>query len=334
MKLIADDKIPYITDFFTSCGRIILLPGESISHNDVLDADILLTRTVTPINAQLLNNSSVRFVGTATTGTDHIDTNWLSQQAIFLATAAGANAQAVTEYVLYCVAALQEKKYLSGKNLTAGIIGCGRIGRLLARALKELGFNVICYDPLLTEKPPFDFVTLDDLIANSDLITVHTPLTQSGLFPTYHMINDASLKKIKSNAVLINTSRGSVVDQNALLPKKNITLCLDVWENEPALSLALLNKVFIGTPHIAGYSLDAKYRATEMIYESAAKFFGWDPSTTHQKNNFANRKKSSALPYDPLVHTQQFKDAFRNCKTDTEIAEVFIRERKSYRLRD
>ena len=329
----ADDKIPYIAEFFTPCDSIIMLPGESIAHHDLIDADILLTRTVTKINAHLLNNTSVKFVGTATTGTDHIETDWLTQQSIFLATAAGANSQAVFEYVSDCIAVLQKKNYLTGSTLTAGIIGFGRIGRLVADLLQALGFNVIIYDPLLTEKLRYHFVSLDELIAYADLISIHTPLTKTGLFPTYHMINEILLKKIKSSAVLINTSRGSVIDQQALLNHKNITLCLDVWEHEPKISLELLNKVIIGTPHIAGYSMEAKYRATEMIYESAAQFFGWDPSITHQKNNFANRNKLSTPKYDPLTHTQQFKNAFQNCKTDDEIATVFMHERKHYRLR-
>ncbi|MCX7125749.1 MAG: 4-phosphoerythronate dehydrogenase [Gammaproteobacteria bacterium] len=328
MKLIADDKIPHVLDFFKFCDNIILLPGESISRNDLLNADILLTRTVTPVNADLLQGTSVKFVGSATTGTDHIDIEWLSQNNIFLAIAAGANSRAVMEYVSYCVEALRKNNLLIKKK-TAGIIGCGRIGQLVAEQLQKLEFNVICYDPFLTEKLNFNFVSLNELIESSDLISIHTPLTKSGLFPTHHIINADLIKKIKSSAILINTSRGGVIDQIALLNKKDIILCLDVWEHEPHISLELLHKVFIGTPHIAGYSVQAKYRATEMIYESAATFFG----ITDQATKTRAIAPDGTHQYDPLAHTQEFQNAFSHCKTSNDIAKAFISERKNYPLR-
>lgn len=333
MKIVADDKIPYVADFFHDCGKIIYLPGERITNQDLLDADILLTRTVTKVDEALLKNTSVRFVGTATTGTDHIDEAWLAKQNIKLATAAGANAEAVVAYVNHCITALRQQNYLQQKNLTAGIIGCGRIGRRVAALLEKLNFKVICYDPLLTEKLNFHFTSLENLMEQSDFISIHTPLTKTGVYPTFHFINDMLLKKIKSGAVLLNTSRGSVIDQIALLKTNNIIVCLDVWENEPNISLELLNKVTIGTPHIAGYSLQAKYRATEMIYECAAHFFEWKKNNL-TKNCLQNDLiKNKNLNYDPFEHTQQFRKAFQFCKTKEEIEKVFIDERKKYPLR-
>lgn len=337
MKIIVDDKIPHIADFFTQCDEMVYVPGEKITRADCQQADALLTRTVTTVDAALLAGTSVRFVGTATTGTDHIDTQWLEKHHVTLATAAGANAQAVAEYVICCLAALK----FQGK--TAGVIGCGRIGRIVAAISKTLGFTVLCYDPLLTESLDFNFVSLEQLVAESDLISIHTPLTTTGPYPTFHLLNESLLKKIKPNALLINTARGSVIDQTALLKKENILLCLDVWEKEPQISLALLQKATIATPHIAGYSLQAKYRATEMIYESAAKFFGWPIviAQHHTTSNDALIKillssdwvaKSLSID-DLLVRTKLFRDAFSHCKTGDEIKNAFIRARQQYPLR-
>jgi len=247
-----------------------------------------------------------------------------------LATATGANAQAVAEYAACCLAALQKQHLLHDKKI-AGVIGCGRIGRLVAAIFQTLGYEVISSDPLLNEKPDFNFVSLDVLLRESDIISIHTPLTKNGLHPTFHLINDEQIKKIKPNAILINTARGSVIDQSALLNAKNIILCFDVWEHEPHISLELLHKVIIGTPHIAGYSVQAKYRATQMVYERAAEFFGWEKIVAQENTISIDRLLLSA--YDPLEHTKQFRRAFQN-QTDPEIIQkIFIAERKKYPLR-
>lgn len=342
LKLIVDDKIPYITDFFTSHDDIIYLPGEKITQADLRDADILLTRTVTTVDAALLSNTAVKFVGTATTGTDHVDVKWLLDNNIAFATAAGANSQAVAEYIICCIAALKKRGKLQSHPV-AGIIGCGRIGRMVATILQALGFEVLCYDPLLTEQPHFNFVSLEQLISTADLISIHTPLTKTGLHPTFHMIDQAMLQKMKPNTVLINTARGGVIDQHALLHTNHLTLCLDVWEHEPHISLELLHKAFIGTPHIAGYSLQAKYRATQMMYESAAQFFHW-PQTSTQKSMTSNEPLSAFLKsdwsekalaiYNPLTHTAQFREAFQGQINPENIKQIFIAERKQYPLRE
>jgi erythronate-4-phosphate dehydrogenase len=327
VKLVVDDKIPHVAAFFTACDDIIYLPGEAIQHADLINADLLLVRTVTHVDEKLLKNTTVKWVGTATTGTDHIDTQWLSKNHIAFADAAGANANAVLDYVLSCVAGLKKHDHLSKKNATAGIIGCGRIGRLVAKALKTQGFQVICYDPLLTEKLDFNFVELETLLRESDFITLHIPLTKTGLYPTYHMIDQLQLNLIQPNAILLNCARGAVINQQALLQNKNIILCLDVWENEPDISLTLLNKVTIGTPHIAGYSKQAKFRATQMMYDRAAQFFGWPPS------NYTIPISDSASLYDPFAHTTQFRAAFAGQTDPESIKQIFIAERKRYPLR-
>ncbi|OGT50329.1 MAG: hypothetical protein A3E53_01090 [Gammaproteobacteria bacterium RIFCSPHIGHO2_12_FULL_39_24] len=325
MKIIADDKIPFITDFF-SAHEVVLLPGESITHTHLESATILLTRTVTTVNEALLKNTPIKWVGTVTTGTDHIDTPWLSENNITLATAAGANSSAVAEYVMSCVAALMKSNLLSTQNVTAGIIGCGRIGKIVARSLQKLGCSILCYDPFLTEKLDFNFVSsLTEIFQQSQLISIHTPLTKTGLFPTFRMINKKLLSKLKYNTILINTARGAVVDQHDLLKINHLMLCWDVWENEPAISLPLLSRVFIGTPHIAGYTQTAKYRATQMIYEQAAAYFGWKPIDSIQTIT-----PTVCANYDLLIYTKQFRNAFQCCDTEEKIKNTFIHERKIY----
>jgi erythronate-4-phosphate dehydrogenase len=325
VKLVVDDKIPYISDFFTHCDDIVALPGEMITQETLRNADLLLTRTVTKVNRALLQNTAVRFVGTATTGMDHIDEAWLTKQSIILANAAGANAQAVAQYIHCCFSALNTQDKLTNKKVV-GIVGCGRIGRLVAAFFQSHGFEVICCDPLLTEQLHFDFVSLETLVGESDIISIHTPLTKTGAHPTFHLFNAEQIHRMKTNAVLLNTARGEVIDQSALLSADKMTLCFDVWENEPAISLALLDQTFIGTPHIAGYSEQAKYRATEMIYEKAAAFFGWP------KHNKAHHPISSSRSYDPLEHTKQFRSAFSGCKPEA-ISRIFIEQRGGYQLR-
>lgn len=289
-----------------------------------MTADALLTRTVTRVNAELLSGTRVKFIGTATTGIDHIDKNYLEQYRIFLASAQGANSDAVMDYVALCISALQKQQMLSKKNVVAGIIGRGRIGSKVEKLFKMLGFHVFCYDPFLEGE---NFISLEKLMRESDLISIHTPLTKTNPHPTFHMIDEKLIRTMKKDAVLINTSRGDVIDQNALCAAKNIILCLDVWENEPDISIELLKKVFIGTPHIAGYSLDAKFRATEMIYDSAAKYFGWNVSHT------ITPPVKKILSYDPYEHTQSFRAAFEGVCDEKKIREIFIRERQDYALR-
>lgn len=325
VKLVVDDKIPYISDFFIHCDDIVALPGEMITQESLRNADLLLTRTVTKVNKALLQNTAVRFVGTATTGMDHIDEAWLAEQSITLANAAGANAQAVAEYIDCCFSVLKAQDKLINKKVV-GIVGCGRIGRLVAAFFQSQGFQVICCDPLLTEPLHFDFVSLETLVHESDIISIHTPLTKTGAHPTFHLLNAGKINEMKPNAILINTSRGEVIEQSALLSADKMTVCLDVWENEPAISLALLNQVFIGTPHIAGYSQQAKYRATEMIYEKAAAFFGWP------QHNRTHQPVFSSHDYDPLEHTKQFRRAFSACKPE-DVSRIFIEQRGGYRLR-
>jgi len=277
MKIIADENIPCVERAFASLGEVHLLAGRDMRADQIRDADILLVRSVTRVDASLLHGSSLRFVGSATIGFDHIDREYLQQQHVGFATAPGSNATSATEYVLSALMAwsLQQGKGLAGK--TVGIIGCGNVGSRVRQRLAVLGMHCLVNDPPLQATGNHDdFVSLDEVL-QADIVTLHVPLTAKGSYPTRHLADAAFLDRLKAEALLINTSRGAVTDNRALdrllAIRDDLSVVLDVWENEPAISAPLLQKVDLGTPHIAGYSYDGKLCGTEMIYRAACDYF-------------------------------------------------------------
>jgi erythronate-4-phosphate dehydrogenase len=275
MKIIADENIPLAAEFFQTFAEVITLPGRTMSLKDVRDADAVLVRSITPVSEQLLKGSSVKFVGTCTIGVDHLDETWLRDNKIAYASAPGCNANAVVEYVYAALCHLNvnwlDKKF--------GIIGCGNVGGLLYKRLKMQGVDCCCYDPLLNKDQNPDLSSLDEVLA-CDIISLHTPLTTMGLYPSLHLINYSELEKLKIGAVLLNCGRGAVVNNVDLLrflsQRNDVKIVLDVWEPEPAISLELLDKVALGTPHIAGYSYDGKLNGIDMIYKSFCHYFKYD----------------------------------------------------------
>lgn len=294
MKIIADEHIPFVHEYFGAYGELVLKPGRDITAADVKDADILLVRSITPINEKLLVNSSVKFVGSVTAGIDHLDTAWLKQAGIEWSAAEGFNAPPVADYVVSVIAALQRKQILSFSGMKAAVIGVGNVGSLVVERLKTLNFDVMMCDPLRAEKENhFQSVSLND-IAGVDLISVHTPLTHEGAHPTYHLLNQDFFKRQKNNAVLLNAGRGAVVDSQALLFEGgHLCWCLDVWEREPNIDKVMLENAFIATPHIAGYSVQSKIRGIDMIYRAACDKKIITPQSIepvaipHQELNFA-----------------------------------------------
>ncbi len=286
MKIVADSQIPLVKEAFSNMGDLHLHTGRLITPDIVKDADILLVRSVTPINSSLLNNSKVRFVATATSGIDHVDVEYLQDSEIGFASAHGSNAQSVVEYVLSSLFVLVEQNNVNLKEKTAGIIGCGEVGSRLMKALETIGMQFLANDPPLKDKTgdPM-YVELEDIM-QADFITLHTPLTDSGPYPTQFLVDEKFLSRMKHDAILVNTSRGSVINGNALTSHirkhQAFSVVLDVWEQEPEVDQDLLASVDIGTPHIAGYSTDAKIRATSMIYNAVCDFFslsqGWKPA--------------------------------------------------------
>jgi erythronate-4-phosphate dehydrogenase len=314
MKIIADEKIPFVTDYFGHGNELILKNGRSLQREDVIDADMLLVRSVTRVNAALLQDSSVKFVGSSSSGSDHLDTQWLDDAGIRWASAAGCNSRAVVEYVISVIAALQQMSLLPAKSPRAAVIGVGRIGSQVAAELETLGFEVLRCDPLRASDEK-DFISTPlDAITDCDFITLHTPLTHKGSHPTYHMIAKKFLQQQKKNAVLLNAARGSVVDFADLKEYAwHLYPCLDVWENEPLVDLQILQQASIATPHIAGHTLQAKQRGIEMIYQAAiaAKLIAADPSSTidfpHAQIDFNHEEVTwqdvILKIYDPRVTT-------------------------------
>jgi erythronate-4-phosphate dehydrogenase len=289
MQIIADENIPYVKEAFTHLGEVHTMMGRQLTRDALKQADILLVRSVTPVNQALLANTPVRFVGTATIGIDHIDLAYLQNQGIGFASAPGSNATAAAEYVISALLVTAERQGFQLNEKVVGIIGCGHVGSKVLKKLIALGVECLVYDPPLQENKKkqekqkvsenFTFVNLKTVLS-SDIITLHVPLEKQGRYPTYHLVNASFLSQLKTDVILINTSRGAVVDETALLnslsqPAK--TIILDVWNNEPQINPLLLQQVALGTPHIAGYSFDGKVRGTEMLYTAICDYFKTPP---------------------------------------------------------
>ena len=275
MKILADENIPLVTEFFAAIGDVVTLPGRNIRSQDANDANVLLIRSVTTVDEQLLGDSDVAFVGTCTIGVDHLDQAWLQKNQIKFSSAPGCNANSVVEYVYAALCHLD----VDWRDKKFGIIGCGNVGGLLHKCLKLQGVDCYCYDPLRTEQHP-DLTSLSNVLA-CDIISLHTPLTKSGEHPSFHLINLPELEQLKTGAVLLNCGRGPVINNADLLTflqlRSDVRVVLDVWEPEPNISLDLLDKVSLGSPHIAGYSYDGKLKGTEMIYQALCKHLQQEP---------------------------------------------------------
>ncbi len=276
MKFVADKAIPHISEAFSTIGTVELLPACEITPATLTNADGLLVRTTTRITQQLLEGSRIKFVGTATIGTDHIDMSYLKKHSIHQTSAPGCNATAVGEYVLTALLALQQKTGISLHQRTMGIIGAGNTGTAVRKKAEAIGINCLFNDPPLAEiSEKGTYMGLDELIRHADIISVHVPLIRSGKHPTNHIVNRQLLQKLRPGTILINTSRGETLDGVALKNNRNHLdgVILDVWENEPDIDPELIPYIDIATPHIAGYSIEGKIRATEMVFHEACDFF-------------------------------------------------------------
>ncbi len=277
MKIVADENIPCVEQAFASLGEVTLLPGRGMQADDVRDADVLLVRSVTRVDATLLADSAVRFVGSATIGFDHVDRAYLDNRGIGFSTAPGSNATSAAEYVVSVLMVLSARQGFELAGRTVGIIGCGNVGSRVRLRLTALGMRCLVNDPPLEARGfEDDFVSLETAL-QADIVTLHVPLEKAGEYPTFHLINAGRLQQLGPGAILINTARGAVADNRALDEvlgsRDDLAVVLDVWENEPAISASLLHKVALGTPHIAGYSIDGKLRGTEMIYNAVCEHF-------------------------------------------------------------
>ncbi|TGO02165.1 hypothetical protein PN36_29400 [Candidatus Thiomargarita nelsonii] len=285
MEIVADENIPFVSTVFANLGEVRTLIGRQINRADLGDAEVLLVRSVTQVDENLLAGSAVRFVGTATIGLDHIDLDYLSKKNIAFASAQGSNATSAAEYVISALLIIAERQGFQLHEKTVGIIGCGNVGSRVLKKLKALGVECIIHDPPLQEKTDNrdnrdnrDYVDLNAVLC-ADIITLHVPLTKGGRYPTEHLINADFLSKLQDDVILVNTSRGGVVDERALLERQRptMTTILDVWKNEPNINQLLLQRATLGTPHIAGYSFDGKVRGTEMLYAAVCDYFQQTP---------------------------------------------------------
>lgn len=283
MKIVADENIPYVNQLFGPLGEVTTLSGRSINARDVVDADVLLVRSVTPVNEDLLRNSPIKFVGTCTIGVDHLDVDYLNAHKISFASAPGCNANAVVQYVVSAITQHNRSPVTSPKVV---IVGGGNVGSRVYAALNSLGFNCLCVDPFLDPTKANMNLSSWDAIYQADIVCCHTPLTTLGDFPTYHMIGEQELKKLRPGTMLLNAGRGAVIDNLALLKLLNggldIEVVLDVWEDEPNINIELLEKVSLGTPHIAGYSFEGRLTGSLMIFDALCEFLKRDETRLRQ----------------------------------------------------
>lgn len=282
MRIVIDDKIPYIRETISSLtDDAVYLRGSEIGPEDVRRADALIVRTRTRCDERLLRGSSVKFVATATIGFDHIDTGYMRRAGIEWMSCPGCNAASVAQYVRSVLLLLRRERGACLGGMTLGIVGCGHVGTRVKAVAEEYGMRVLVCDPPRQERGDAGtFATMGDICREADIITFHVPLTADGRHPTRHLADKAFFDNLAKRPLVINTSRGAVVDNDALLDaliyNKVSDAVIDTWENEPCVSLPLLERVWIGTPHIAGYSADGKVNADNMVVAGLCRHFGLD----------------------------------------------------------
>lgn len=281
MRILADENIPLVDAFFSEHGEIRRMPGRRINKAALENVEVLLVRSVTRVDRELLEGSSVRFVGTCTIGTDHLDLDYFEEAGINWASAPGCNARGVVDYVLGSLLALAEGEGVELKHRRYGVIGAGEVGGRLVEVLRGMGWDVRVCDPPRQASELGEFVDLDEILQECDVISVHTPLTLDGEHSTFHLLDSNRLERLRPGAWLINAARGAVVDNLALRDqlarRTDIQAVLDVWEGEPQVDVELAELCWIATPHIAGYSLDGKLRGTAQIYQAFCDSKGLEP---------------------------------------------------------
>ncbi|AIX48787.1 MULTISPECIES: 4-phosphoerythronate dehydrogenase PdxB [Pantoea] len=279
MKILVDENMPYARELFSRTGEVVAVPGRPLPEAELRDASALMVRSVTPVNAALLADTPVKFVGTATAGTDHVDQASLQAAGIGFSAAPGCNAIAVVEYVFSALLLLAERDGFALRDRTVGIVGVGNVGSRLQARLEAWGVKTLLCDPPRADRGDTGpFHTLETLVAQADILTFHTPLNKEGRYKSWHLADAALLMALRPDTILINACRGPVVDNAALLEvlkmRGDLRVVLDVWEPEPDLSLDLLARVDIATAHIAGYTLEGKARGTTQVFEAWSAFIG------------------------------------------------------------
>ncbi len=314
MKIVIDNKIPYIRESLSRMGvEAVYLGGKDISRDDVADADALVVRTRTRCDARLLEGSRVRFIATATIGYDHLDTDYLAHAGIEWMNCPGCNAASVGQYVRSVLLLLAKNYGLQLKKTTMGIVGCGHVGSVVKTVAREMGMRVLVCDP---PKGLPGYVDMDVLAAEADVLSFHVPLTYAQPYATYHLCDADFLGSLARKPFIINTSRGEVVDNCALLKAlrsgKVKQAVIDTWENEPDIDRELLEAVYIGTPHIAGYSADGKVNADNMVIDGLCRFFNLPHPGLIVPPPLPEGFKYTGDPlqlYNPLTDSERLKSA-------------------------
>ena len=313
MKIIVDSHIPNIQGLIEPRAQVLYLEPGDITRDAVRDADALIVRTRTRCDANLLDGSRVRFIGSATIGMDHIDLDYCATHGITVRNAPGCNAPAVAQWVFCAIDAwMCARNITTTRGLTLGIVG---VGHIVARWARQLGFTVLLNDPPQDNRDGSTddiFEPLETLQRRCDIITFHTPLTRDGQWPTWHLCDQAFLDGLARCRLIIDAARGPIADNAALLGWHG-DVALDCWENEPNVSRDLLNKAIVATPHIAGYSREGKQRGTAMMLEALNAFYGWDipipeiaaPATGARDVTLAG----IAASYDILADTAALKSS-------------------------
>lgn len=344
--IIIDEHIPYIKGLLEEVASVVYMPGRQITAADVKEADALIIRTRTKCDASLLDGSRVRFIATATIGYDHIDVSYCARNGIVWTNAPGCNSSSVRQYVLAALLFYSQEKSSSLSGKVLGVIGVGHVGKKVAEVASLLGMKVLLNDPPRSEAEGQScFTDLQTIAAEADVITIHTPLTYSGAYPTYHLLDTAFFDSLQRKPVIINTSRGESIATDALksayLNHRISDMIIDCWENEPFPDPFILEHAFIATPHIAGYSIDGKVNGTLMCLEALYRFFEIDasrpeidlPSPLDPLIDFLSLAQVILRTYSPFsetMHLKQTPDAFENMRENYR----FRREPFGYKVKN
>lgn len=286
LRILMDENVPFARELFSQFGTVVTAPGAAITREKLQNIDALIVRSVTRVDTTLLKGTPVRFVGSATIGTDHIETEFLHHGGTAFAHAPGSNADSVVEYVIAALLLLSCRLNYNLTGKKVGVIGCGNVGGRLSERLPHMGLTVLKNDPPLAEREEragrtHDFHPLEEVLAQADILSLHVPLVGGGEYPTAHLLDDRRLRSMRQGSWMLNTSRGAVVDNRALLDVLRSTgdgpdvAVLDVWEDEPAPLPSLIERAELATPHIAGYSYDGKIAGAIMVAEALARYLGF-----------------------------------------------------------
>ncbi len=345
IKIVIDNKIPFIEGVLEKVANLVYIPGNLIGRSNLIDADALLIRTRTKCDESLLKGTSIKFIASATIGFDHIDTNYCDGNGIKWTNAPGCNSGSVKQYIASALAEIISIEKKSFEDITLGIIGVGNVGSKVAHMAKALGIKTLLNDPPRERSEgKGDFTDIETLIAQSDIITIHVPLSHQGVDKTFHLANADFFGKMKRGAWFINSSRGEVMETqsliNALESKHLGGTIIDVWENEPNINLKLLELAHVATPHIAGYSADGKSNGTAMSVQAISKFFNlgmddWQPNNVPQAKqsslaiNCMDKSKEqifnelSSFAYNILLDSEKLKKS----------PKTFEQQRENYPIR-